>query len=259
MTLARVRHCGMLLPMPFSAAMSDRDEKLARARCYPYCRPGASYIWRDGEELPEARPLHPAHTNGRTPVLAVGSNRSPRQLARKYGGNGRHSIPVQRALLRDFDVVYAAHISAYGAVPAMLQAVPGVAVSLFVTWLDDRQLEIMHATEGGYHFAAIEGVDLSLEGGGALDTVYLYVGKIGHLSHEGAPVSLRSVEADGRANGTRETAEVLQLVHDRIGDPMPHDEFVLRLAEDTSFRRCCIECIAEDAVPFAYPFRVIDF
>jgi len=237
--------------------MSDRDEKLARARCYPYCRPGSSYIWREGAELPQAQPLHPVHTDGRTPVLAVGSNRSPRQLARKYGGNGQHTIPVQRALLRDFDVVYAAHISAYGAVPAMLQAAPGVSVNLFVTWLDDRQLEIMHATEGGYHFAAIEGVDLALEGGGALDTVYLYVGRIGHLAHQGAPVSLRSVEADGRANAGRDTSEMLQLVHERVGDPMGHDEFVLRLAEDTAFRRRCIDRIAGDAVPFAYPFRVI--
>lgn len=239
-------------------AMPDRKDKLARARCYPYCRPGSSYIWREGAELPQARPLHPVHTDGRTPVLAVGSNRSPRQLARKYGGNGKHTIPVQRAVLNGFDVVYAAHISAYGAVPAMLQAAPGVAVNLFVTWLDDRQLDIMHATEGGYHFAAIEDVDLALEGGGALDTVYLYVGKIGHLSHDGAPVSLRTVEADGRANTARDTAEMLQLVHDRVGDPMPHDEFVLRLAGDRDYRRRCVEQLAEDAVPFDYPFRVID-
>jgi len=238
--------------------MNDMDEKLARARCYPYCRPAASYIWREGAELPQAQPLHPVHTGGRTPVLAVGSNRSPRQLARKYGGNGRHTIPVQRAMLRDFDVVYAAHISAYGAVPAMLQAAPGVSVNLFVTWLDDRQLEIMHATEGGYDFAAIEGVDLALEGGGTLDTVYLYVGSIGHLSHAGAPVSLRSVEAEGRTSAVRDTTEMLRLVHERVGDPMPHDEFVLRLAGDREFRRRCIDRIAGDAVPFAYPFRVID-
>jgi len=236
----------------------NRDARLARARCYPYCRPGASYIWRGGAELPQARPLHPVHTDGRTPVLAVGSNRSPHQLARKYGGNGKHTIPVQRAILNGFDVVYAAHISAYGAVPAMLQAAPGVAVKLFVTWLDDRQLEIMHATEGGYHFAAIEDVAVALEGGGALDTVYLYVGKMGHLVHGDAPVSLRRVEADGRTNTTRDTDEMLRLVHERVGDPMPHDAFVLRLIEDEGYRRACIGRMAEDSVPFDYPFRILE-
>jgi hypothetical protein len=239
-------------------AMPDWKDKLARARCYPYCRPGASYIWWDGAELPQAQPLHPVHTEGRTPVLAVGSNRSPRQLARKYGGNGKHAIPVQRAVLVDFDVVYAAHISRYGAVPAMLQAAPGVAVGLFVTWLDGRQLEIMHATEGGYHFAAIEEIDLALEGGGSLDTVCLYVGKAGHLVHDGAPVSLRTVEADGRENAARDTGDVLELVHDRVGDPMPHDEFVLRLAEDRVFRRRCIDRLAEDAMPFAHPYKIVE-
>jgi len=52
------------------------------------------------------------------PVLAVGSNGSPQQLARKFPPakfpNGV-LIPVVRAVLEDFDVVYAPLLAAYGA------------------------------------------------------------------------------------------------------------------------------------------------
>ena len=52
-----------------------------------------------------------------TPVLAVGSNAAPAQLARKFPAelfpNGV-VIPVLRCVLPDFDVVYAPLISSYG-------------------------------------------------------------------------------------------------------------------------------------------------
>lgn len=55
-----------------------------------------------------------------TAVLAIGSNGSPEQLARKFQQSrfpGRVLIPVVRAVLEDFDVVYAPLIAAYGSCP----------------------------------------------------------------------------------------------------------------------------------------------
>ena len=233
--------------------------RLARARDYPYFVPDRSYTWRGGQRDATAlAAFDPALAEGRTPVLAVGSNQSPQQLVRKYG-DGDHAIPVQRATLHDFDVVYASHISIYGAVPAMLQHAPGVAVILFVTWLDDRQLAIMHRTEGNYHFAEIADIRLALEdGGGERDRVFLYVARLGHLMRDGGATGLRAVAAQGRRNGASTTADMLRHVQDRLGVAGDHDAFVLRLIEDESYRRECIERLSEGAVPFDYPFRIIE-
>lgn len=239
--------------------MSDRNARLARARDYPYYLPDRSYVWWGGRH----DPLHidefdPPLTAGRTPVLAVGSNQSPVQLARKYGIGSKHVVPVERGRLRDFDIVYAAHISRYGALPSMLQAAPGVDVTLFVNWLDDEQLAIMHATEGNYHFAEIDDVSLRLEDGREETTIYLYVAQLGHYLHEGAPVSLEVVPAEGRVNNAANTAEMLRRVQRRLGHAGNHDDFVLRLADDEAFRKACIERLSEDAVAFNHPYRIVD-
>ena len=116
------------------------------ARCYPYCRPGACYLFRAGEArtLPEAVARAELFAE-RTPVIAHGSNRSPRQLARKFGAAAE--IPVSRAWLGDYDVVYSAHITQYGAVASTLQYRPGTRVRLAVNWLDQAQLARMPGNE----------------------------------------------------------------------------------------------------------------
>lgn len=239
--------------------MPNRNDKLARARDYPYHLPDRSYVWHGERDDPlHIDPFDPELTDGRTPVLAVGSNQSPIQLARKYGVGSDHVVPVERGRLRDFDIVYAAHISSYGAVPSMLQCAPGVDVTLFVTWLNDEQLDIMHATEGNYHFAEIENVSLRFDGDRERSTIYLYVARLGHYVHDGAPVSLEAVPADGRVNDTRTTGDMLKLVQQRLDHAGDHDDFVLRLADDIEFRRGCIDRLAEDSVAFGHPFRIVE-
>jgi len=57
-----------------------------------------------------------------TPVLAYGSNASVQQLRREFSGFTTFTfIPVIKAKLYNFGVVYSAHFSAYGAVPLTLQ------------------------------------------------------------------------------------------------------------------------------------------
>jgi hypothetical protein len=230
--------------------MTDRTARLARARSYPYPYPGRSYIWRAGEVLN----FDLAETEGRTAVLAVGSNRAPIRLDQKFLGNTDASVPVQHARLKDFDIVYAAHLTRYGSVPAMLQHAPGTTVELAVTWLDGTQLEIMHATEGGYHYAAIESVDLTYDDGRLADSVHLYVGREGHLVHRELPVALIEIDGQDRRHAARNTTEVLEIVHQRVAPEMLHDDFILRVIDDTEFRRDCSILLAEDSVPFDYPY-----
>jgi len=231
---------------------AERAAKIARARGYPYEIPRGSYTWTGGA----VAPFDPAARSGRTPVLAVGSNQSPQQLTRKFGNTGE--IPVQRALLADFDIYYSAHIAAYGSVPAMLQRAPGAAVSLSVTWLDGKQLDTMHETElraANYRYGAIEEIDLVLDDGTRLDAVHLYVGVHGHLMHEGDAVALAAIPAAGRRPKALSTAEVLEIVRERVAPATGPEDFVLRLVDDGAFRAACTAAIAADAAPFAHPAR----
>lgn len=232
--------------------MPETKAKLARARGYPYAIPEASYVWRGGE----VASFDPAMRKDRTPVLAIGSNQSPRQLTRKFGNGG--DIPVQRARLRDFDIYYSAHITGYGSVPAMLQHAPGTEVTLSVNWLDDRQLDVMHGTEltaAKYQYAVIEDIGLALDCGTDLDFVHLYVGVNGHLMHGGEALALSAMPAKGRRPKALTTAEVLEIVRERFAPGHESDEFVLKLVDDPGFRAACTEAISGDAVPFGHPAR----
>lgn len=232
--------------------MPENRAKLDRARGYPYAIPEASYVWRGGE----VACFDPAMRKNRTPVLAIGSNQSPRQLSRKFGSEGE--IPVQRARLRHFDIYYSAHITGYGSVPAMLQHAPGTEVMLSVNWLDDRQLDIMHGTEltaAKYQYAVIEDIGLALDCGTDLDFVHLYVGVNGHLMHGDDAVALSAMPAKGRRPKALTTAEVLEIVRERFSPGDGADEFVLKLVDDPGFRAACTDAISGDAVPFGHPAR----
>ena len=218
--------------------MPETKARLARARGYPYAIPDGSYIWRGGA----VAAFDPATRKNRTPVLAIGSNQSPEQLTRKFGETGK--IPVQRAQLRDFDIYYSAHISAYGSIPAMLQHAPGAETTLSVNWLDDRQLDVMHRTElaaAKYEFAVIEDIGLALDCGTDLDYVHLYIGVNGHLMHEGDAVALSAVPAKGRRPRALTTAEVLEVVRERFSPADGADQFVLKLVGDPDFRAACTD------------------
>lgn len=235
---------------------SDRDAALVRARGYPYLILDRSYHWRAGE----AYPFEPATTEGRTPVLAVGSNQSPEQLTRKFGHVAGTEIPVQRCTLKDFDVVYSAHIAGYGSVPAMLQAAPGTTVTLFVNWLDDAQLAAMHDTElrnGNYHYGRLDGVDLTLEGGAALTSVHGYISRRGHIRHEDDAIALAKVPAQNRRRNARDTAQMLAHVHERMAPDQPLDDFILRLIDDAGYRRSVIDTLTSDSVPFASAYEIV--
>lgn len=237
--------------------LMDQHVTLARARDYPYAILTRSFVYRDSGVGEFERSL----CTGRTPVLAIGSNQSPRRLAEKFGDDASHVIPVQRARLKDFDVVYSAHISTYGAVPAMLQVSAGSKVDLAVTWLNDAQLEIMNHSEvraANYAFAQIDDLELSLEGGGRSSSAYAYVSSRGHLRHEGDAVALTAIACSDRRYPEMSTDQALEVVRGRAAPEMDADAFVLKLIGDESYRRAVTMMLTVDAVPFAHPFALVD-
>jgi hypothetical protein len=179
----------------------EADAIVRRAITYPYAAPPHSYLYdASAPGLWRPLPADAAVLEGRTPVLAAGSNRAPERLAQKFQSLFPEArIPVTRAHLTGFDSVYCAHVTSYGSVPATLHPSPGTTVTLHITWLDADELACMHETEQpgvNYHFVRLKGLALTLDdGGAALDTAYAYLSVHGAALVDGAPVALAAVPA----------------------------------------------------------------
>jgi hypothetical protein len=230
-------------------------DQVHHAKSYPFTIPDRSYVFVDGDMRPWDASFD---RTGRIPVIAVGSNQSPDQLRRKFDGLSGIAIPAERARLHDFDVVYAAHISSYGSVPATLQASPGTAVALFVLWLDEPALVRMHATEGNYTYDRLTGIRLELESGKILDQAYVYSAKIGCLNVEDGCVSLAAIPARERTNPAFRQTDILARVRDWLEPGMALDKFVGAHIADADLRRARIAEIGHDALPLTYSRVVVD-
>ena len=174
---------------------------LRRALDYPYNIPCTSYVYSSGAYRKLDGDVQLDRLNKRYPVLALGSNMSPNQLARKFSDAAIGAIPVTRVRLLDFDSVYSSQIAAYGAIPATLYHSPGTEVVLFITWLNERQLERMHQTEltnNAYQFCILKGISSFIERGPKINELFFYRASVGALSINDMPVPLETVMASNR-------------------------------------------------------------
>lgn len=233
----------------------DPAARIARAKSYPFGPPRESYLFRGDRAVPlddVARALR-----GRVPVLASGSNAAPAQLARKYAAAGADVvIPVTRVDLADFDSVYNAHIAAYGSVPATLYPSPGTVLATFITWLDEDQLAVMHATEQpgiNYHYAEIKGIVADVAGVGRLDAAFAYISVAGCLIRDGAPVALAEVAAAGRRYPAISQPDMIAHVRDVTAPGMELDAFILETVADAPCRAARGAALAAMARAFSHP------
>lgn len=228
------------------------DEDLQRALAYPYERPNSAFVYHDGELLP----LHAFDADARTPVLAIGSNAAPLQLARKFAGHAE-PLPVTTAVLADHAAVYAAHITSYGAVPATLGASPRARARVHITWLNAAQLDIMHRSEGlGARYGFYRWPDAPLHHVQASDTpLHLYLALSGQFSERSAPLALAALRARGCRLAKRAMPEMLDTVR-ALAAPENADvpAFVRRLRAEPAFRQRVSAMLAETAdVPLQTP------
>jgi hypothetical protein len=172
------------------------EEIVARALAYPYVPPHESYVLGD--------PV----LDGRHRVLAYGANGSPEVLRRKLGPDVE--LAVQAQTLHGFELVYSAHISAYGAIPATIHAVPGAAIPVFVLLLDDHQLVRLAETEFNYSIQRLGG------------DLIAFVSRHGTLGLTGEPIRL----AD------RGQRELQALVREHVAPGESEEEFILRNVRD---------------------------
>jgi hypothetical protein len=198
-------------------------EILARAAAYPYEAPLGSFIQRDGQahELPLGGP----DLAGRRPLLAYGANASPSILARKLNAQPRLELPLLRAELHGFDVVYSAHISPYGAVPSTLQRSPGTTVPVFVAYPTAEQEELLTATEPNYELHRLHDLDLRTELG-PVESLDAYVSRHGCLALDGSEVALAAIEAAERQFPSLGEVEVLERVRQILAPELALERFV---------------------------------
>ncbi len=238
----------------------SRTEKLSRAYGYPYPAPGHDYVFRDGRV---DRLSDDATLTGRQPVIAVGSNRAPEQLQRKFEGHSDCTIPVTWAWMHGYDVVYCAHLAGYGSVPATLHGSLGTEVRVAVTWLTESQLLRMHETENvgaSYVYGTFDPDAVALGDGRPAMRAGCYITKRGALALDGAPVALAEVEARGRRFKSLPQSEKLALLHDMFGDHPEEAAWVLSLlGEENAPRRADLtERLSETTMLFEDPrFRVM--
>ena len=216
------------------------DHRINRAKTYPYTIPGSSYIFREGHPLKFLDALNLADLKDRKPVLAVGSNQSPNQLARKFAARDWGPIPVIRAKVHGYDSVYSPHITSYGSIPATLQEVIGVTASLFVTWLNNDQMMRMHETEiadSNYTFGILVDLNAEIEVGPPIKEAYVYISNHGHLCDAGQPMPLLEINALKRRQTGRSQLEIQQFVRDFLEPGIEIDEFIRTSINSREIRR----------------------
>jgi len=214
--------------------VSETSDVVRRAADYPYERPSRPFAQLGRRIMdPEEAGIDP---DQRVPLLAYGSNAAPRVLARKLALS-RDPALVVPATLHGFDVVYSAHISPYGAIPATLQRSSGTAVEVHVIYMTEAQIELITATEPNYEPALLEDVECRLEGGEALADLTAYVSRHGCLLLDGSEAALAAVPASARTLPELAEAEALERVRALTAPNEDVDSFVLANVVDPELAR----------------------
>ena len=205
-----------------------------RALDYPFAIPAGSYVLRaDGPEAVDG--VDGEALRDRVPVLAIGANAAPERLREKLGpppaGEG---LPVLAARLHGFDVVYSAHISPYGAVPATLFPAPGAVAHVHVIHPTEPELGLLHRTEPNYRFGVLDDASVELPGGERLRSVHAYVSRHGCLALDGGPVGVAPVEVENRPRRALDEPAVLEAVRARLAPEQSLEDFIVQSAGDPS-------------------------
>lgn len=209
--------------------MSERSSVVERAMGYPYTAP-----WRPFVQLGH-RTLDPADfeldLEDRVAMLAYGSNAAPEVLARKLALSDQPVLVVP-GWLDDFDVVYSAHISPYGAIPATLQRSRGTKVRVHVVYMTGAQVGLVTATEPNYESAALEKAICRLDSGETVTDPSAYLSRHGCLLAEGGEVALAAIQASGRIFDSLTEPQVLEHVRASLSPLDNLETFVLANVTD---------------------------
>jgi len=221
---------------------------------------GGSPVFRGAERAPagDALAMVGAHRSTpmaqRVPVIGYGANRSPERLAEKFEDlvGPQSVVPMLKAELTGFDVVYSAHIARYGAIPATLGYRPGVKVEVSVLYLDGPPLERLDASEAigvNYERRRFERLEMTVDGLGALATADAYISLHGCFDPgDGMALALSAVPASGRDLPSASAVEALNMARQQLDRDILLDDFIARLGNDEDYRAYASAHIATHAI-----------
>lgn len=162
------------------------------------------------------------------PLITYASNAAPSQLVRKLTSQGFEStIVIFRATLQNFDVVYSAHITDYGAIPATLQYSHGLETSVYVIFTTPETLARFHQTEGAgkaYNFVKLWDIRLKIENWPLYFEAYTYLSNPGPIEIDGQPIGLEKITFRGRRKTFMSERDVQKLLYEKINGTVPADE-----------------------------------
>ncbi len=259
------------------ADFGSAAEVTAHALRYPFDPPHHSFVFYNGAPAPllsfDSRAIGECFVDlgegprrlsevagdaGRTPVLALGSNAAPEQLARKFMTRTTiepEVIPVVRAQLADFDVVFSGHFTSYGSVPATLLHLPGSEVGVHITYLTEAQLSVMHASEAAgrnYAFVRLHGLRLTTEFGETLASAHCYISQHDMLIDGGSAMGLASSTVAGSALPRLDQAGILDYCRGLLAPDHALDVFVMTIVQDDALRRRRIAALRPHTAKFTY-------
>ena len=142
---------------------------------YPWDPPEASGVMDSAGFLPlelamgldqalaeaDAAPL-----GSRSMVVSIGSNSSADVMRRKFANYHRPVstiLPLVRGQLHNIAVGHSAHVSRAGYIAAAPYPLMGECTSVWVSWLDERQLMALDETEPNYRRIQLDGAACPLE------------------------------------------------------------------------------------------------
>ena len=223
--------------------------------CYPGVHPLESYLLSGPNDL-DINPIKVADTLGgsnvggatlskkldslgatplerRYPIIGYGSNANPAQLQNKFYDKDDDTstvIPVFKATLEGYDVVYANSFASYGSIPATITASPGTTVSVWITLLDKSQLATMDKTEGRnirYWMAQLLG-EVRFDDYDKLIKAFAYVHAEGVLNLEGAggPTRLATIPAQHPRFTGLDQYQILQKISRLLNTDMKPEQLV---------------------------------
>lgn len=217
------------------AAEADDAAAIRLALDYPYARHPEHYWFENGSVSAPADIEAARH--GRHPVVAYGSNASPMQIARKFAGRPcGDALYVEPVTLHGWDVIFAARITRYGAIPARLDRAEGCSAEVHMTWLTDAQLAWMDQTEGAHYRRAELDVGEVVDGSGnVLARAGAYLRGGAPLLVDGSPAALAAINVSSRRFTGHHTHDLLSRLAQVASHTGAVEAFVLRLVRDPDF------------------------
>lgn len=190
------------------------------------------------------------------PVLAYGSNSSINQLHRKFLDFKEDIIiPVIKAKLIDFDIVYSAHFASYGSIPGTIEYSPKTEVDIFITYLTRPQIKHMHKSEKlgvNYCFGRLNNIQLVLENKSILNYVFFYLSLHNCLVINGSQIALSSISARNRIFPQKNEVEIIAMVRDITDKDKNLDTYIIEIVKNVRKKEVIINKLRPYSKKFSY-------